>query len=540
MAMSLGIGIGLPFGGAPASAAVAGTSPTVFATTPAIHYHPNSQSGGAGYTKSGDNVTACPSLGSLAAAMSGIQGTSAAVVGPLEQTDALGRKFWRFNAAQAAMIGPTLSGIANRAITTLIVGRVHHQNINAELIRPRWAAYTNDTTNTQANSSIGFMRGVVTSSSGQFLQGQAPIPTTADPTNAWKTHLGAQMQVMCVASRTTANGGQRVYINGNYVDCGQMTTSVTGYVGAIIGGTNTSTANQADVSPSSNAYFDIYEVVIWTGEHLNAATDAMVSAAQTNYDLTTVAQQAVLVGDSITFGVATSLSVSPLGCEGVGSVLSAPGAGYIPADCRLINIGVSGATTATIITNRDATNSVYSAAGLIPGGTSKNLVICHMGTNDIGTAGPASTGVPATVYGQVVAYWNTTTTGVLQRGWRGVQVGNTARNDATVTGSPPDAPTTFQARIEGLRALMFTGTAMNNTFKTDTLTNTGQTYDGLLTVLPVHEITVSGDTAFKTTADAGDAAAGYYDTDFLHLRVAGGQLMASGGDNAAYGYGAAI
>lgn len=542
MAIGIGIGLSLSFGGGGGSAPVAGASATTFATTPAIHYHPNSQSGGGGYTKSGDQVTACPSLGSLAAAMSGLQGTSGAVVGPLEMTDALGRKFWRFNGSQAALIDQTLTAVANRGITTVMVARVHHHANTQELFRPRWSAYTNDTTNTAANASIFYMRAVVTANSAPFLQGQAPIPTTVDAANAHKFVPGAQLQVMGVASRTDATIGaglgQRIYMNGQAMSGGQMTTSVTGYVGGVIGG-SAGSGNQANVTLAANTIFDLYEFACWTGEVSTVNADANQAAAVANFAISDVDQQLVLEGDSITFGIATGLSVSPANGGGVGSVLSAPGAGYLPATCRLINLASSGALIATAVTRRDGTNSIFSAAGVIPGGTSKNKIALHMGRNDAIVSGPASTGVPATMYSSIVALWNTVTTGYLQRGWSGVQVGNIASSATAITGSPPDDPTTLQARIEALRALMFTGTAMNSTFKTDTLTNTGQTYEGLLSVIPVHEITVSGNSAFLTSTDAADTAAGYYDTDATHLRVAGAELMASGGDNAPYGYGAA-
>ena len=68
-------------------------------------------------------------------------------------------------------------------------------------------------------------------------------------------------------------------------------------------------------------------------------------------------------------------------------------------------------------------------------------------------------------------------------------------------------------------------------------TGAGQTFEGLVSLLPVSEITLAGDTKFKTNADALDTGAGYYSSDQTHLTVAGIDLMVGGGDNAAWGYG---
>jgi len=55
-------------------------------------------------------------------------------------------------------------------------------------------------------------------------------------------------------------------------------------------------------------------------------------------------------------------------------------------------------------------------------------------------------------------------------------------------------------------------------------------------VLHLYDVTVSGDTKFKTSADAQDTASGYFDSDQTHLRVAGLELMVTGGDTPQYGY----
>lgn len=520
------------------AATVPGQSPTTFSTTPAVHYHPNSQSGGAGYTKDGNQVTACPSLGSLAAAMSGI-GVGGVTIGPRELTDALGRKFWRFNGAEYAIIANALVMASSRGFSVVMVGRTHHQRNTQMYLNPRYATFTDGANNTFPGSAVGWLRGtVVSGQSAPFLQGGSP-QASANATDCYKVIPGCQLHVAGIASRTTANGGTRLFMNNDTCDTAQQTSLVTNYVGALIGAQSTGANNTEAVTTSVNNTFDIYELAIWQGELSNATANANQAAAVTNYAVTALTRQVVLEGDSITDGVHTPQPVTPAWAGGIGSQMSEPGSSWVPADTRVINMGASGNQTSHIATKRDGTNAIYSA-GKYPGGHANNIIALQIGRNDAGVQGPAGTGVPSTIYAAIVALWNTTTTGFLQRGWSGFQMGNIASSTSGITGSPPDAPATVQGRIEALRALLFTGTGPNATFLSDTLTGVGQTYEGRLGCIPVHEITVSGDTAFKTSTDASDVAAGWYDSSPTHLVVAGIGVMLSGGDNPAYGYGAVL
>lgn len=526
----LGLGLGLVRAArrhvsGPAPTPTPGAAATTFATPPSVHYHFDSQ---AVSVDGANRLTGCADIQGLANLLS-VSGTTA----PMLMTDALGRDFLRFNGSEGAAIANALAIASNRSFMALMVGRSHHAQGICHFLNPRFASYTSPTNNTQANSSIGYLKGVVTSNSAPFLQAGSPAAST-NATDCYKVIPGAQMQVLAVASRTTANGGTRLYVNNDTCDVAQQSTSVTNYIGGLLGGT-AGASNTETMSASSGSVFDLYELAIWTTGPNNTDAGAIVAAAVSNYALAQLDINLVLEGDSITYGATTTLAESPFRSKGLGSRLTEPGAGLIPANVRVLNLATTGNTAADLVTKRDAANAVFSA-GKYPGGASKNVVAFQVGRNDMAvTAGTA-----ASHYANVVALIHTATTGYLERGWKVVAVGNIAGAAASITGSPSDGPITLQQRIEAFRAMLFTGAAINATFAGDTLSASGQTYDGLVSALPLHLVTVAGDTKFSTSTDAGDTVSGYYDSDSTHLRVAGADLMANGGDSAAYGYGAIV
>ncbi|QGP79988.1 SGNH/GDSL hydrolase family protein [Sphingobium sp. CAP-1] len=515
-------------GGTPTPTPTPGASATTFALAPAVHYHPASQSATL------DGSSRLVSLADMQglAALAAISGTTA----PKQMTDGLGRKFLRFNGAEAAAIANALV-LNNRQFTAMLVGRAHHGRNTLQFLNPRFATYTSASVNTRANSSIGYMRGTVTSSSAPFLQAGSPAGST-NATDAYKVVPGCQMQVMTVASRTTANGGTRLMINNDICDVAQQTTSVTGYIGAVVGAQAASADNTETPVTSVNNTFDLYELILWSGELTNAQVVAAAAAAVSNYAIAQLESQLVLAGDSITDGIATSLATSPAYCGNVASYLTDPGAEQIPSNVRVINHGESGNQISHLVTKRDATNSVFGAK--YPGGATKNIVAVQIGRNDMSQSlGQQNS---AMFYASLVALINTASTGYLQRGWKVVEVANIAGPTTAVTTNVIAGEDTIQKRIEAVRILVAdtTNHVPNATFLTDCLAGTGQTYDGLLSVLHLYDVTVGGDTKFKTAADAQDTASGYYDSDFTHLRAEGCQLMATGGDTPAYGYGAIV
>lgn len=510
---------------------------TDFATPPSVHYHAHSQAGVA--IKSAGQVISCPDLMGLAD-LSGFASDGTTVVGPIEMTDGLGRKFWRFNGTQWAWINNTLTGLANRQMTTMAVVRVHHA-ATCQIVAPRFATYTNDTTNTAASTVFGMLKGVVTTNSGICVQGSTPAVNGA--TDAYKVIAGAQLHVAGVAQRTTANGGNRSYVNNDTCDVGQSTTSQTGYVGALLGAASAGANNAATVSTGSANSFDLYEVAIWKGELSNAQAAAAAAALVSNYAIPQLDSQLLLDGDSITYGIATTLGTSPANCGGLATQLTDPGAGLIPGNVRVVNLGTSGSVTSGVVTRRDTTNAMSTY--VYPGGASKNVVVVQLGRNDCSESSGKKNS--ATFYADMVAIFNTTTTGYLQRGWRGVCVANIACTPTAVTTNvSPAGENTVQKRLEAFRLLIAVEATHlpQSQFLIDTLSDPGNTFDGLMSVLHLYDISQGGNKWFYDAVQASDEAnaapPGPYDSDATHPVAAGVGLMATGGDTPQFGYGSIL
>jgi hypothetical protein len=511
---------------------VAGSAATVFAVAPTVHYHPHSQAGTV--SKSGSRITACPDLRGLAA-LSGFAADGTTVVGPTEMTDALGRKFWRFNGAEYATIANTLTGLSNRGHTTMAVMRFPHLRTNCMVVNPRFATYVSDASNTIPNGLFGMLR-----APGGILGGTNTPGAATNPTDAWKAVVGTGPQVVGVASRSTALGGIRLYNNTLTCDIAQAGSAFTNCLGAVIGGSS-SAANTANVTTSVNNVFDIYEIAIWNAELTNTQTDAIAAAMVANWATTNKTRHLFLEGDSITDAIPTTLATSPAWHGSVGTWLTNPGAEMVPANVCVINLGTSGNETADIVIRRDNATGVYAFP--VPGGAANNKVAIQIGRNDVNDSAQGQKN-SAALYADIVALWNTPTTGFLQRGYSGVQVGNVATSDTTVTiNISPPGENTFQKRLEGLRALIAdeANKTPNPTFLTDTLSNTGQAYDGLLTVLHSYAISIGGRQWFYDAVLASDYAnavpPGPYDSDNTHLVAEGTLLMATGGDTPQFGYG---
>lgn len=522
-------------GGTPAPTPTPGAAATTFATPPSVHFHPNSQA--ATVTKSGGQVVAAPDLRGLAA-LSGFAADGTTVVGPLETVDALGRKFWRFNGTQYATLANTLAALSSRGYMAAIVGRVPHARNTVNMFNPRYASYTSDASNAPANSSIGFLKATVTSLSAPGLQGCAPGALT-NATDGYKGIPGAQLQVMAVASRTTANGGQRIYINNDKIDVAQATTLVTGYLGAIIAA-SAGAANTAEVTTSVNNALDVYEIAMWNAEVVNANSDAAIAAMVANFAIAQLDANLLTEGDSITDGVPTSYATNPAYHGSVASALCNPGAMLVPANYRVLNLGTSGSVTAGVVARRDAVNAIASAA-MYPGGPSKNKMIVQLGQNDMSQSiGQKNSTM---FYADMVAIGYTAGTGYLQRGWSVYYVANIGGPATAVTTNvSPAGENTTQKRIEGFRALI--ADTVNHTptvqLLADTQSAVGQTYAGLVGVVHVYDIVKGGVKYFDhvpTVADIANAVPpGPYDADLKHLVAEGYVLEASGGDTPQYGY----
>lgn len=465
--------------------AVPGASATVFGVAPTSHYHPNSQSA----TLSSGRVTACPDIRGLAALTEGAAGA-----GPFQYTDAPGRKFWRLNGAEY-LNGATALVADQRGITVLAVVRQHRASSGNFFGLGNAAAGT--AVNTQApviNTSISggvppYLRGTTTAAS-------------SDATNKQKLIVGSQLQVIAVASRPTASGGQRLYINNDAGNVVQSAGTLTGIAGFEIG--------RNPFSPGASGTWllaDIYEMAVFVGVLTNAQVDARVAEMVANWNIPQITNQAVLEGDSITQGTGTVTVGNQMSMQ-----LSEPGAAWaLPSSWRVINLGVSGNTVANLVTRRDAANTMFD--NLLPG---RNVVAPQIGRNDV----PSKTG--AQVYAEIVPLLNTASTGYLQRGWEVRQAVNIGSSAGLMTA------------ITDLRTLL-----RISSFQTDTLTGPGQTYDGKLKLIELPMVTsgASG-SLFDTAADAGDT--NWFQGDSTHPGPTGALAMANGADTPAYGYSASI
>ena len=501
--------------------AVTGVSITM---APAAQYHPNSQNA----TLDGSNrVLSSPDIRGLAA----LSGTAfgGGTVGPVQMTDGLGRKFWRFTGNQYLLVANSLNVLSARGVTVMGIWRKHnHKAQTTNFFSPRYSAYTDDSSNTNYSGG-STLRALQSAGSANFLHG-ASISAATDSANAYKMIPGCQLHLAGVASRTTANGGQRFYLNLDTANCTQSGVSSANCTGGVIGGVPQS-GNGAN---ASNNYFDLYELALWKGELTNAQADKIAAAMVANWSTPAITQQVVLDGDSITDGISTALAVSPTSGDNIGMQLSEPGSSWLPAGTRVINLGTSGAQSSDILAERDAANSTYSM--LLPGGPSKNITVFQIGRNDVAESqGKKNSQM---LYADVVALLNTPSTGLLQRGWTVTVVANIATSATAVTTNVLAGETDQQQRIENYRALIAdtANHVPNPAFLNDCHAGAGQTYDGLLNVLHLYDVIVGGDTKFKDSADAQDTASGYYDSDQTHLRVAGIGLMVTGGDSPQHGY----
>ena len=467
---------------------------------------------------------AYPALEQAAAA------TTPATIGPVQMTDALGRKFWRFTGSSALIIANALNALNMRQMMVFAVWRVAKvtRGTDFALLSLRYSAYTDDTTNTaQTNGYI--LRGNAATSTSEAARLKSG--TVDSYANGIGAHFipGAQLHVAGFNSRTTANGGGRFYMNERTNDVAQTSLTATNGTGMIIGGK--ATTSNAVTGTTDNCY-DLYELAIWKGTYTNAQSDTASAEMVANWGIQAITGQIIMTGDSITECIDTSSTVV-IPQDGIAHKLAAPGAGYIPANFRVINIGIAGSALDTyagaitgvdLDTQRDDTSSGFQM--VYSGGAANNIVTVNIGINDMRSSVGNQTA--AQHYSRFVTLLNTGTTGYLQRGFKVVAV--------TPTSISGDA--TGQSRISAFRDLLINPTTdvIVSQFLTDVLANVGQTYDGLVSVLPIAKIQyASSGTIFADATDAGDTT--YYATDGTHHTPLAMTLMVEGGSTPTYGYG---
>ena len=492
--------------------AVAGASPTTFAINPVIHYHIP-----AGSTVTTTTITVAPANVEAATLVTDIRGnhnaSNGALTGPILLTDGLGRKFLRFtnipgNSANGdGPNGPNVLQIDsaflpnNRAMAVFAMVRAHNGGAGALFILGGSTLAANGLGVTPNNSGNSPFIKYGTRYANNVLDGD---------TTKMLVHSG--VQAVGYVGRTTTgvanspNTGALLYHNTNRCRV-TLPTSLTATTSCEIG------------DDGAAAYYDVYEMAIFTGQLTDAQADAISAAMVANWSIPAITNQIILEGDSITAGIKSvsspTLGFGVISSVGLGMQLTEPGTPLIPATCRVINQGVSGDTVSNLVTRRDAAGSVYSASGLLSGG--RNIVAPHIGRNN--WTGTTLSGTDT--YNEIVALINTTTTGYLQRGFEVVQAINIANG-----GVEPS----WQQQRTLLRAAGFL---------TDTLSGTGQAFDGKVSRLELPLISVGGVTPFSTAADTSNATY-WQPSDTTHPNRVGTALMATGGDTPANGYGSIL
>ncbi len=497
-----------------------GAAPTAFASPPALHYHIP-----AGSTVATQTIAAQPAAVQAATAVSDLRGlahaTNALGSGPLVMVDALGRKFLRFtNTAGTGTNGDGPNGpnllrvgtaftASQRAVACFMVGR-HHKASTTTFFSLGVAGAS------PPNTGGGVLRTAALASGGSVaLFGAGSRPATGASANVAALYPGSQLQVLGTSSRsvsgTGANGGQRLSINLHAGNVDRSSAALSG-VGATIG--------SYAFAPGSSDHFDLYEMVVFTGELTDAQHDAVAAALVANWSIPAVTDQLVLEGDSITAGIPDAGGAAGTGVISGGSLgmlLTEPGAELIPPTCRVINQGVSGNAVANLVARRDSTGAVFDAGRLAAG---RNIVAVQIGRNDW-TSAPAS---GTATYQAIVAMLNTAATGYLQRGWEVVQAINIA------------ASASVQGANDVQRAAL-----RDPQFLVDTLSGAGQAHAGKVTRLELALIASGGTDVFKDAAAAATDAAVYQGASKTHpTRDVGTPLMATGGDTPHHGYGAIL
>lgn len=468
------------------SAATAAVTQSLAAlpSTPASRWHPQFSS----VTAAGGRVVSATDLQGLAGVTEGAAGN-----GPKAMTDALGRAFWRFEESEFLNVAAGLAA-NSRDVAVFFVGRMHRAlATNTILSLGNRAAGTNTTTGNGSLDSATAAQGA------PFVRCTSGAPSGAG--SEWMV-TGAQMQVLGAASRTTAGGGRRLWVNARTADVAQSTISVAP-AGAEIG--------RNAQSGTGLGAFDLYELMVFTPGLTNAQGDAVAAALVAHYGIPAVASQLVLEGDSITQGTGAVTS----GLNGA-MVLTEPGQERIPAGWRVVNMGVSGAQVADLTARRDAATSW--AGALLPGG--QNVMAFEIGRNDMSGGGGNQTETQH--YANVVAYLNTAATGVLQRGW-------TVRVMANIASAAA-----LMARITPYRAMLRAAQ-----FLTDTGSNAGGPFAGRVSVVSTDLIEDgAAGTVFETSGDAGNTA--YYAGDNTHPSVQGAVVRITGGTTPANGVAAGL
>lgn len=398
--------------------------------------------------------------------------------GPRLMTDADGRKFMRFEAYQGLKMANALSyNTQNMAV--FMVGRVHR---NAS--QPLFSMTGNTTA-----AWLGARHSVSDSPvSAMTPRTAGKLPTVQYP----YAQYGAQLQVIGAASRTTANGAIRNYVNNN-VGLAAQATSVTSAGSTALG-------YYINTPPALGAMgeFDLYEIVAYNATMTNASADAIAAALTAAYAISDVTHQVVCEGDSITYGW-------PAAINGSGNCISMALAPILNnSNVKIVDFGVSGNLLATGANIAARAATVDTATLLTNTSGARNIFMMMGGAND----------TTARTKAQIYADMITVCTGILALNSASYTVELVAVIPVPLAGSGRWQK--FEDAGDGLWAMM-RDTA---TFLTACSANTGQAYEGLMSVLDVPALS----SVFADHNAAGDTT--YYYTDGIHPNELGTATLA--------------
>lgn len=481
----------------PTPTPVAGAARPDFAAlglTPAFLFHPNSETG---TSLSGAEVTAV-------AGMAGSPALQRGATGPLQRTDALGRKVWSFRGSDYLEALPASFTSTPRAFTILMVGRAHSIMANGNFFGH---SYLND--GVTLDSITGAMLACYgTNGAPNYIRSTGLSAYSAGATALAHMCIGQQMQLFGVAGRTTANGGTRFVMNTVAVNYSQPQNANAGMKGFRIGG-------YAKSNGATNT-FDLYCAVAFNGELTDSQVNAVASYLTAHYAIPPVTRQVFIDGDSISFSAGSSGgSGPPYSYERLGMQLCGPG-GFLPDDVRVLNAAASGSQVGNLVARRDAAIGNFSGA-LLPGGPANNVYAFQIGNND--SSPSLGNKEAAATYADIVALLNTPSTGLLQRGWSvasQINIGNTVN-------------ATLGQRLADLRVLL-----RDAQFLIETGTQPGGTFADRLRRIELPLVQVGG--AFPFDSPASGASTYFYDG--THTTAAGALLLAGGGDTPQHGIGA--
>lgn len=405
--------------------------------------------------------------------------------GPLTVTDAAGNDVWRFDGAQMLNIDASfVSG--TRDTTVIAVTRDPGQQYTSYIFG---LGSVDEGTQTNTINTALFMRSlngdVRTIACGDELGSNASNPEPLAP--------GAQLHV---AASTSTSTGVTLQMNSVQSQGLALTFNVAGLAGAEIGR-----------YPNNSTYgiFDLYELVVYSPALTAVEMDAVVNQLMTDHGIVDFDSQLILEGDSIMAGTGTTL-----GTKNPSMIASEPGRSIVPNNYRVLNRSASGNGISHLITQRDNGENPFDFTFV-----GDNVVIFEIGRNDLNSR------TAAAEYADIVSYINTTTTGLLQRGMKvGVMTNISTGSD-------------FETEIVALRALL-----LAPQFLDDCDANTGDTFDGMVTVIATHLIEDGGAGARPFDDHPPDPA--YIQGDNTHPNPVGALIRLTGGDTPQHGIATAL